>query len=189
MKAGEVIRFTSIRNREGGPADLVMGWKAPRGMEYVAILLGVEPKDGSADLDPGRGAGSNGLCPEARRRRRVVTAPMCRACTARRNGLVEDACAAADGFVRDAALAFNDAARAVTCDHADDDALDRLLAALDESRRRLVWSPGDDETLDVYVMHDVGSETIAITQGDDSIVVPAEAWGLVVDELEREYAG
>ena len=52
MQKGDVIRFTSIQERTDAPT--LFGWKAPKGQQYVAVLLGVEPKDavGDAALDP-----------------------------------------------------------------------------------------------------------------------------------------
>ena len=60
MHDGEVIRITNFRNyfvpgrdtETGKEVGLVsVGYKAEKGQVFVAVLLGVEPKDGSAPLD------------------------------------------------------------------------------------------------------------------------------------------
>ena len=49
MEAGSVIRFTNVEHRPD--PGLRLGYKAGRKEQYVAVLRGLEPRDGSDDLD------------------------------------------------------------------------------------------------------------------------------------------
>ena len=56
MSTGDVLRLTSLRNnfvpdRKKEVGLLSVSFKAPKGEIFVAVFLGVEPKDGSAPLD------------------------------------------------------------------------------------------------------------------------------------------
>ena len=51
---GDIIRLTSVKNNfapTGNMGLISTSFKAPKGKVFVAVLLGVEPKDGSAPLD------------------------------------------------------------------------------------------------------------------------------------------
>ena len=49
---GEVIRLTNFTTHNPPPDPLMsVSYKAPKKQVFVAVLLGVEPKDGSAPLD------------------------------------------------------------------------------------------------------------------------------------------
>lgn len=50
MERGRVIRFTNVEDRP--EPGLRLGYKAARDKQYVAVVLGFEPRDGSDDLDP-----------------------------------------------------------------------------------------------------------------------------------------
>lgn len=55
MRRGQVIRFTSVTDvLDGGRVKL--GYRAPRGDVYVALVLGVEAKDATDEtgIDPNR---------------------------------------------------------------------------------------------------------------------------------------
>lgn len=49
MNPGQVLRFTNIEDRP--ELGLRLGYKAKRTEQYVAVLLGIEARDGTDDLD------------------------------------------------------------------------------------------------------------------------------------------
>lgn len=55
LGTGDVIRLTNFRTHFPGKGKevglLSVGYKAPKNTVFVAVLMGVEPKDGSLDLD------------------------------------------------------------------------------------------------------------------------------------------
>lgn len=59
LENGDVIRLTSLRNNFAGPMNekgkqvglLSVSYSAPKGKVFVAVLLGIENKDGTSPLD------------------------------------------------------------------------------------------------------------------------------------------
>jgi len=49
MKPGDVVRLTHFVHHE---PTLQTTWKAPKGKVFLAVLIGVENKDGSEPADP-----------------------------------------------------------------------------------------------------------------------------------------
>ena len=49
MKPGDVVRLTHFMHYE---PSLQTHWKAPKGKVFLAVLIGVENKDGSDPVDP-----------------------------------------------------------------------------------------------------------------------------------------
>ena len=60
MIPGDVIRMTHYEHRQG---DVRMGFSAPKGKVVLAVLIGHEPKDGSAPLEVGKALRALGWIP------------------------------------------------------------------------------------------------------------------------------
>lgn len=54
MRVGDVVKTKSLRVEipEGGAVTGTLGYKAPTGERFVFVLLGSEPADGTANLEP-----------------------------------------------------------------------------------------------------------------------------------------
>lgn len=60
MKIGDVIRMTHFADTSPG---LITHWKAEKGQVFLAVLIGTEPKDGTALLDIGKAIRALGCVP------------------------------------------------------------------------------------------------------------------------------
>jgi hypothetical protein len=59
MEPGAVIRLTHFQHHHRA-AQISATYKAPKGKVFVALVLGVEEKDGSQEFDPNRALESLG---------------------------------------------------------------------------------------------------------------------------------